>query len=47
VADDLYREARLDASAGAAALTLLELHGLAERTPGNRFQRARLTSGDA
>jgi DNA processing protein len=45
--DDLYREARLSASAGAAALTLLELHGLAERTPGNRFQRSRTTWGDA
>jgi DNA processing protein len=39
-ADDLFREARVTASAGAAALTLLEVQGLAVRAPGNRFQRA-------
>jgi DNA processing protein len=39
-ADDLVRESRLPASDALAALTMLELKGLAERGDGNRFRRS-------
>lgn len=39
-ADDIVRESGLPSSDALAALTMLELKGLAERSQGNRFRRA-------
>lgn len=39
-ADDIVRESQLPSSDALAALTMLELKGLAERGEGNRFRRA-------